>query len=217
MLITIFVKSLRNLFLPDVLKLLFYCLLAYALGWWGLAWILSSILGAYIGISGGEGFLLHALGSAGGMIIAWFLFPLLYPLLVSFFDDKVAMVIEREDYPQMLPPQPPFWPNILQDALFCLKALALNLLCLPLYFMPIVGIAIYYGVNGHLLGMQFFRMAAGRRVTEAEALMLQKKARSSIWLTGITISLCSTVPVLNLFAPLLGVASMVHLFHAVKK
>lgn len=216
MILKIFTQSLHNLLLPDILKLLLLCLLAYAIGWWGLAWGVSTLINTYASISGGEGIVVHALGSIGGMVIAWFLFPLLYPLLVSFFDNQIVTAIEREDYPQIPPAKPPFWPNILQDMLFCLKAVCLNIICLPLYLMPLAGIFIYYSLNGYLLGTQFFRMAAGRRVSTTEAAVLEKNMRYAIFSSGVAISLCSTIPVLNLIAPVLGVAIMLHLFHTVQ-
>ncbi|HEU5048450.1 MAG TPA: EI24 domain-containing protein [Rickettsiales bacterium] len=216
MLTIIFAKSLRNLLLPEILKLFLLCLLAYVIGGWILVWIISGAISTYIGVTGAEGFFVHMLGSAGGMMIAWFLFPLLYPILVNFFDDSMAEVIERKDYPGLPPAQPPFWPTMLGDVLFSLKALGLNLLCLPLYFMPLFGMLLYYGLNGYLLGTQFFRMAAGRRVNAQEAVMMEQKARYSIWGTGVAISICATIPLLNLASPLIGVASMLHLFHALR-
>lgn len=216
MTIYIFTKSLRNMLLPDIMKLFLLCLLAYMAGWGGMAWILSGLISSYIGASGSEGFILHILGSAGGMIVAWFLFPLLYPILVSFFDDKMADVIEREDYPQLPPAKPPFWPTILNDMVFSLKAIGLNIICLPFYFIPLFGIALYYLLNGYLLGTQFFRMAAGRRVDMDEAEKMRKAAHYQILSAGVAISFCSTIPLLNLAAPLLGVATMLHLFHAIK-
>ena len=209
-----FAKALRNLLLPGILKLFLICLLAYVVGWGILSWIFSAMINSYIGTAGAQGFIMHFLSSAGGMVVAWFLFPLLYPILVSFFDDKMAAVIEREDYPQLTPAQPPFWPTVLNDVAFSLKAIGLNILCLPLYLIPLVGIAVYYGLNGYLLGTQFFRIVAGRRVSMAESAVLQKQAHHSILLTGVAISFCSTVPLLNLAAPLVGVATMLHLFHA---
>lgn len=216
MLAKIFIKSLRSLLLPEILKLFLWCLLAYAIGWWALAWVVSGAIGAYIGVTGAEGFFVHILGSMGGMMIAWFLFPLLYPILVNFFDDKMAEAIERQDYPGLPPAQPPFWPTMLGDVLFSLKAIGLNLLCLPLYIVPGLGMMLYYALNGYLLGTQFFRMAAGRRVNAQEAVAMEQGARYSIWGTGIAISACATVPFLNLASPLLGVASMLHLFHALR-
>jgi CysZ protein len=211
-----FSRALRDLLLPDILKLFFYCLLAYAVGWSALSWLFSRAINAYVNSVGAEGLAVRFLSGAGGMVLAWFLFPLLYPILVSFFDDWMVAAIEREDYPQLPRAQPPFWPTLLHDFIFSLKAIGLNILCLPLYLVPFIGIPVYYALNGHLLGTQFFRMAAGRRISRGEAEALERKAYYLILFTGIAISFFSTIPVLNLAAPLIGVASMLHLFHALR-
>lgn len=210
----ILMRALRNMLLPGILKVFLTCLLVYVLSWGALSWILSAVINSYIGTTGAQGFITHLLGSAGGMVIAWFFFPLLYPILISFFDDKMADIIEHEDYPQLPSAIPPFWPTVLHDVSFSLKAVGLNILCLPLYLIPLVGIAVYYGLNGYLLGTQFFRIVAGRRVSVAEGTALQKKAYYPIMLTGVAISFFSTIPLLNLAAPLVGIAAMLHLFHA---
>jgi len=217
MFLVVLTKALRNLLLPGILKVFLMCLLAYMAGWTILAWILSTVINHYIGTTGVQGFWTHLMASFGGMIAAHFFFPLLYPILVSFFDDKMANIIEREDYPQLAPAVGPFWPTIMNDVSFSAKAVSLNILCLPLYLLfPLVNLAVYYALNGYLLGTQFFRIVAGRRVTAAEGAALQRKAHSSILLTGVAISFFSTVPVLNLAAPLVGIAAMLHLFHALR-
>jgi CysZ protein len=216
MLVTVLAKALRNLLLPGMLKVFLMCLLAYMAGWGILAWILSMIINHFVGATGANGWFTHFLVSFGGMTLAHFFFPLLYPILISFFDNKIADVIEHEDYPQLSPAVGPFWPTVLSDISFSLKAVGLNILCLPLYLIPMANIVVYYWLNGYLLGTQFFRIVAGRRVTATEAAALQKKAHYSILLTGIAISLSSTIPILNLAAPLAGVAAMLHLFHALR-
>lgn len=216
MLVSNFSKALHNLLLPDIMKIFLLCMLAYIVGWSAVAWVLSGLISSYIATTATEGFFVHALGSVGGVVIAWFLFPLLYPVLISFFDEKIAEIIERKDYPQLPASQPPFWPTLTNDILFSLKAVGLNIICFPLYLIPMLGIILYYGLNGYLLGKQFFRMAAGRRVSESEAAILQKKAGNSILLIGVAISFCATIPILNLAAPVLGVATMLHLFHELK-
>ncbi|MBU6476271.1 MAG: EI24 domain-containing protein [Alphaproteobacteria bacterium] len=158
----------------------------------------------------------NSAASAGGVTAAWFLFPLLYPILISFFDDSIADIIEKEDYPHLAPAVPPFWPTVLHDIAFSLKAVALNVLCLSLWMIPPVYILVYYGMNGYLLGTQFFRMIAGRRASVAEAAALQKKAHHAILLIGVSISFFSTVPLLNLAAPLIGIAAMLHLFQSLR-
>jgi uncharacterized protein involved in cysteine biosynthesis len=195
----VLIKALRNLLLPGILKVLFVCLLAYMACFSALAWIFSAMINHYTGVTGSQGWLTHIASSFGGMFIAHLFFPLLYPILISFFDDRIADIIEHEDYPQ-LPP-----------------AKGLNILCLPLYILfNVFSAPIYFTLNGYLLGTQFFRIVAGRRVTVAEAESLHRKSRHSILMIGIAISFFATVPVINFVVPLLGIAAMLHLFHALR-
>jgi CysZ protein len=216
MFIIVLTKALRNLLLPGILKIFLLCLLVYSACWGLLAWGLSAVINHYIGATGDEGFWTHLMASFGGMILAHLFFPLLYPILISFFDTQVADNIEREDYPQLPPATGPFWPTLMNDVTFSLKAIGLNILCLPLYLIPLVNVAIYFGLNGYLLGTQFFRIVAGRRMTGEQAEALMKKSHTSILLMGVAISFCATVPVLNLAAPMIGIAAMLHLFHALQ-
>lgn len=216
MLTTIFSKSLRNLMLPGLLKIFLLCIVIYGISWGALSVGISHLITSTLGLGRDEGIFVQFIGSMGGMMIAWFLFPLLYPVLIGFFDEKIAEIIEREDYPQLPVANPPFWPTLLNDAIFSLKAVCLNILFLPFWIIPPVGIIVYYLLNGYLLGTQFFRMAAGRRVSEAEAETLRKRAKKEILLGGIAIAFFATVPLLNLAAPLMGVAAMLHLFHSLK-
>jgi CysZ protein len=214
MLFIAFVKALRDLFLPGILKLFLVCLVTYTLGGMALSFGISKLINTFIDVAGPENALLRLLSGMGGVMITWFLFPVLYPILVSFFDEKMVATIEREDYPQLAPAEPPFWPTLWNDIVFSLKAIGLNILCLPFYIFPLGGLFLYYGLNGYLLGTQFFRIAAGKRISAAEASAMQTKERRTILLAGVAISFCSTIPVLNLAAPLIGVAVMTHLFHA---
>lgn len=213
MLLVTFAKAVRNLLMPAIWKLFLLCIIIYMISWATFAAIITAIINASAGISGAEGFIFHIIGSLGGSVVAWFFFPLLFPILMSFFDDKIFENIEREDYPQLPAAEPPFWPTFMADAKFSLKAVLLNILCLPLYFIPPLWILVYYGMNGYLLGAQFFRMAAGRRMSAGEAKSLQHKASGSVFAAGVAIMVCSTIPFLNFVAPVLGIATMLHLFH----
>jgi CysZ protein len=213
---TVITKALRNLLQPGILKVLFLCLLAYTACFGALAFIFSEMINHYIGAKGAQGWLTHILASFGGMFVAHLFFPLLYPILISFFDDRICDVIEHEDYPQLPPAKGPFWPTIFNDAAFSGKALILNLLCVPFWLFPPLAIPVYYMLNGYLLGTQFFRIVAGRRVTVAEAEALQKQSHHAVLLTGVAISFSATIPVINLAAPVVGIAAMLHLFHALR-
>ena len=75
-------------------------------------------------------------GSLAAVVVAWVLFPGIMPVIVSFFDNRVATLIEKQDYPDARPISPPFWPEFLHDVRFSLMAIGLNILALPLYFFP---------------------------------------------------------------------------------
>lgn len=214
MLITALLKAFHNLFMPGVLRLFMFCLLAYALGGGVLALLAGYALSAFAEAGAGSSALMQMAGTIGGGVAAWFMFPLLYPILVSFFDDYMAEVIEARDYPQLPKTSPPFWPTFVQDALFSAKALLINLVCMVFYLIPLIGWLLYLAINGYLLGMQFFRMSAGRRINKVEAEALMRRNRGVIVLAGMSVMLCASIPFLNLAAPLLGVATMLHLFHA---
>ena len=90
------------------------------------------------------------------------------PVVVSFFDTKIIRLIEAHDYgntPPMLQGNDDFW----HDLGFSLKAIFWNIICLPLYLVPVVNLCVFYVLNGYLLGREFFVMAARRHVPVSEA------------------------------------------------
>ena len=149
-------------------------------------------------------------------VLAYLVFPILLPLIISFFDTAIADTIEKSDYPEVPTPEPPFWPTLGQDLSFTLKAIGLNILVLPFYLLPVVNIFLYYILNGYLLGNEFFNVVAGRHMTRAEADQLRRKHRFNIILCGCGITFSATIPFLNLVAPIMGVVLMVHFFHLLK-
>lgn len=145
----------------------------------------------------------------------WLIFPLLLPLVISFFDEAIAEKIERHEYPRlMVGAEAPFWANLRADLGFVLKAVLLNIVCFPLFFLPLLGQVFYLWLNGYLIGTSFFMTAGGRHAPKAEVLAVARKHRGSIVLAGAGIMLCALVPFLNLIAPFWGVAIMVHLYQA---
>lgn len=154
------------------------------------------------------------LGSIGGTMIAWILFPAIMPVIVKCFDAQVVLMIEEETYPDTKQlPSAPFWPDFLQDMRFSCMAILLNLLVLPLYMLPVLNLVLFYLLNGYLLGHEFFRMAARRHVPAHEIQQLCQRYAAVIILAGIVLTLIATIPVINVLAPFLSIAFMVHLYH----
>ena len=89
-----------------------------------------------------------------------------------------------------------------------------NILALVLYalFAP-AAVFIFWGVNGFLLGREYFTLAAIRRVGRTEAKRLRGKHGLTIWAAGVLMAIPLSVPLLNLVIPILGAATFTHLFH----
>jgi uncharacterized protein involved in cysteine biosynthesis len=198
---------------------------AFAPGMFGIfVWSIVITIGALMGFVLCAGWLTALLsesltagmlGSFGAIMIAWFLFPGIMPVIVNFFDQRIVGLIEAHHY-RTLPPamEPPFWPELRHDALFSLSAITLNILALPLYMFPPLFPVVFYGLNGYLLGREFFTTVAKRRWTLDAIGALRRRHRGIIWVGGIVLTVLATLPILNLFAPFFGIALMTHLYHA---
>jgi len=157
------------------------------------------------------------LSGFGAMLFAYFLFPGIMPVIVNFFDNRIATLIERRDYPAARPMEPPFWPEFWHDVRFSLMAIALNILVLPLYLIPVVNLVVFYVLNGHLLGKEFFIMVARRHQPLENAKAMRAAHGRIIFIAGALLAILATVPVINLFAPFWGIAMMTHLYHALAR
>jgi len=152
--------------------------------------------------------------SFGAIILAWFLFPGIMPLIVSFFDESIIRNIENHEYPPASPPiETSIWREFPHDLKFALKALLLNIILLPFYLIPVVNFFIFLALNGHLLGSEFYLTVARRHLPYKEAVAARKANSSLVFLGGILLVFLATIPIINLIAPFWGIAMMTHLYH----
>ncbi|HWA45146.1 MAG TPA: EI24 domain-containing protein [Hypericibacter adhaerens] len=152
----------------------------------------------------------------GVVILAWFLFPAAVTSTLGIFLDEVSEAVEQRHYPMLGPARPQSWGEIIRQTLaFAGVALGLNLLLLPIYLLllwfPPAYAAVFYGVNGYLLGREYFEQVAMRRMDPDSARRLRQAHQGRIMLAGAAIAFLLTVPILNLIAPVLATAFMVHL------
>ena len=136
---------------------------------------------------------------------------------ISFFLEQIADAVEDRYYPG-LPPVPgvPFFDSLRDAAGFLIVILAVNLAALLLYliFAPLA-LFIFWGVNGFLLGREYFTLAAMRRVGRDRARQLRRRNMATIWIAGVLMAVPLTVPILNLIVPIVGAATFTHLFHMI--
>ena len=144
----------------------------------------------------------------------WFMLPALVVLISGAFQEVTIHRVELAEYPDRIREnEPHFWPDIVYDLRFTLKAVLLNLLVVPFYFIGI-GFLLTILLNSYLLGREFFETAAGYHLGKEKARELGRRNRKIVYSSGLVITLLSLVPVLNLFAPIVAIVWMVHVYHA---
>lgn len=155
---------------------------------------------------------------AGVLVLMALSVFLMVPVASAFtgiFLDDVAQAVEDRHYPALPPARPVPLADMLRDTLglFAL-IIVLNLGLLVVYIVsgPLVPL-LFWAVNGFLLGREYFQTVAIRRMARAEAQALRSRHWVQIWLAGILMAVPLTVPIVNLFVPVLGAATFTHLFH----
>lgn len=188
-----------------LLVVVVYGLLA-GLAWWGLS--------SFEALPPGWDMAVDVLGVLLVFVVALFLFPAVVSAFIGFFLEDVADAVEARHYPGLPAPRdPPLAEMILTGLRFAGIAVLLNLLILPLYLIPIAGLVAFYLINGYLLSREYFEMVALRRLDPQQVRMLRETYRGRLWMAGAATTFMLTVPVLNILAPVIGTAAMVHIAH----
>ena len=156
---------------------------------------------------------LDALGTIGTLVLSWLLFPAIVAAVSSLFLDDVVAAVERRHYPHRLSTPQPMGELILVALRFLAVTVLLNLLVLPLYLIPGANIALFLALNGYLLGRQYYEQVAGRHLDPTELRRFRQAHAPHLFLAGVIICGFAAVPVLNLLAPVVATAFMVHVFH----
>ncbi|MDX2143655.1 MAG: EI24 domain-containing protein [Rhodospirillaceae bacterium] len=151
-------------------------------------------------------------------ILAWLLFPGIVTGVVGVFLDDVVAAVEARHYAQKGAGRDVPTMEIVGSSLKLMGAtIGLNLLMLPLYvllvFLPPLNLVLYYLVNGRLLGREYFETVALRRLDARAMAEMRQSHRWTVWAAGALTTALLTVPFVNMVAPVVGTAAMVHLFH----
>ena len=186
----------------------------YAFAFWGIAWLVPDTATlpfiGQIGIS-------DALLSWGSLLLMLVLSVfLMVPVASAFtglFLDEVADAVEARHYPHLGPaPNVNFADTVRETLTFLAVLVIANTAALVLYFTPLAPV-VFYGLNGFLLGREYYRMIAVRRLGPAEAGQSFRRNLLTIWTAGTLMAVPLTVPLINLVIPILGVATFTHLYH----
>lgn len=151
------------------------------------------------------------------LVLSVFLMIPVASAVTSLFLDDVAQAVEDQHYPH-LPPvdRVSFWDGLKDTVNFLGVLIAANLAAFILYiFLPFLSLFIFFGLNGFLLGREYFQLAASRRIGRTAALQMRQNNMAQVWMAGCLMALPLSIPLLNLVIPILGAATFTHLFHRI--
>lgn len=147
------------------------------------------------------------------LVLLFMFYPAISTIIAGLFLDKVADAVEEKHYPKLGDIQNI---SLLTVILMTFRLLAvtivLNLLALPLYFIPIVNMVVFYGLNGYLIGREYYELIAQRRLPASDIRSFRKQKMKGYFIFGVVATFLMTVPFVNLLMPVIATAAMVHLF-----
>ncbi|WP_170340634.1 EI24 domain-containing protein [Ruegeria arenilitoris] len=153
------------------------------------------------------------------LILPVFLMVPVASAITSMFLDEVAQAVEDRHYPNLPPvPSVPIWDAVLDSLGFLGVLIVANVMALVLYalFTPLAPF-IFWGMNGFLLGREYFTLAAMRRIGRDGARALRARHAGTIWVAGTLMAIPLSVPLVNLFIPIIGAATFTHIFHGLSR
>jgi len=163
--------------------------------------------------------LVDLLGTLAVMALSWLMFPAVVTLVMGFFLERIAGAVEALDYPGHGPARSI---PVAETALMTLRLMSLtvlvNLLALPVYLLlPGINFFVFLGLNGYLFGREYFEVVALRRLDRTATRAARHRFAGRIYLGGVVIAGLFTVPLVNLVAPVIASAFMVHLFEDLRR
>lgn len=155
------------------------------------------------------------------LLLTLMLFPGISIIITGLLLDRIAHAVEARHYPDLpAPRKQPVFEITVSTLRLAMITIVLNLIALPFYlvliFLPPLNLVVFYGINGHLLGREYFELVALRRIDAADMRQLRRRWRPRVWLVGAAIAFMFTVPLVNFIAPVLATAWMVHMFERLR-
>lgn len=145
------------------------------------------------------------------------LFPAIMTLFIGVFLEDVADAVEDRHYPNDPSGRAvPVATTLSSSLRFLGVTVLLNLASLPLHviflFFPLLNLFLFYGLNGYLLSREYFELVTLRHLGSPAIRTLRRAHRGTLLATGVVIVFLMTVPLVNLLAPVVATAAMVHVY-----
>jgi CysZ protein len=186
----------------------------------GGLWYGAARLTAWLGWGASAGGLLGAVALLAAFGLGWLLFRAVAVGVMGVFADAIVIAVEAKHYPAALATarDVPLARGIALGLRSAMRALLVNFALAPIYIALLVtGVGtwlLFFLVNGWLLGQDLGAMVAARHIPDAMMRDWRKTGAVDRFALGVAGTALFMVPILNLFAPILGAAMATHLFHS---
>ncbi len=163
-------------------------------------------------------FLTDKVGWFLALVVGCILFPGTVVFVMSFNLDSVILAVEKKHYADLAPAKnQTFFEALIFNIRYIGAVLTVNLLLVPVYFIPVLNLIIFGLANGYFIGREYFELIAPRRLERGAVKLLQKRFKFRFWFAGIIISYLLVIPVLNFVVPMIAVTFMLHTFEKCRK
>lgn len=220
LLVAAFFKALSQITDPRlrrvILRSVSMAIVVYTLLWAGLSWLLASTTVLSFGWAKT---LLDVVGSLVIFALSMLFFPASVSIFIGLFLEETADAVEARHYLDLPPRRHQPMGEMIREGLRYASVLILaNLLVLPLYVMaPFLNLLVFFVMNGYLLGREYYELVALRRLRDVEAQALWVSQKGVLWIAGCIIAGLLAVPGVNILAPLIATAFMVHVFEGLRR
>jgi CysZ protein len=174
----------------------------------GAMWAISRLLALH----GWLAWIADILGSVGASLLAFWLFFPVAAGIGTLYCDRIASAVERRFYPWLpVTESAPMLEQAWDGVSVALRVLALSIAALVLaLLLPGLGLLLGWMVAAYAIGRGMFVSVAMRRMPRPVAESLYRQRRGTILAQGAILALATYIPFLNLFIPVFGAATMVH-------
>jgi CysZ protein len=186
-----------------------------------MLWIAVAIALDHIALFGWRplNWVVDLLGALAILALSWLLFPAVATMVMGFFLDRVAGAVEAQDYPGRGPSRRT---SVAETVVMTLRLMGMtiliNLSALPVYVLaPGINFFVFLGLNGYLFGREYFEVVALRRLEPMAARAVRQRFAGRVFLGGVAIAGLFAVPLVNLVAPVIATAFMVHVFEGLRR
>ena len=158
-------------------------------------------------------FIVNLLGAFIFFVVLWLLFAAIVQFIAGFYLERVIAAVEARHFPDLPPAKPPTLQATLGAMLRLFASMLLfNLVALPIYLIPTVGLVVFYVLNGYLLGREYFEMVAIRRCDGAAMRAIRRAHSGPLMGSGLIATLLLSLPFINLIAPIVATAALAHFY-----